>query len=113
MARPRDNWRDNQTLFLLPTLTKGDCVIVDNLSVHKVNGVRSAIESAGSGLLYLPPYSPDFNPIEMAFSRLKALLRKAAERTVGRFWDRVGELIGRFTPQECQNYFAHQRDVST
>jgi transposase len=99
--------------FLLPTLTQGDWVIMDNLAVHKVNGVRSAIESVGAGLLYLPPYSPDFNPIEMAFSKLKALLRKAAERTVDRLWDRIGELIGRFTPQECQNYFAHQGYVST
>jgi transposase len=80
--------------FLLPTLKPGDWVIMDNLAVHKVSGVRAAIESVGAGLLYLPPYSPDFNPIEMAFSMLKALLRKAAERTVDRLWDRTGELMG-------------------
>jgi transposase len=99
--------------FLLPTLKPGDCVIMDNLAVHKVIGVRTAIESVGASLLYLPPYSPDFNPIEMAFSKLKALLRKAAERTVDRLWDRIGELIGAFSSRECRNFLAHQGYVST
>ena len=99
--------------FLLPTLKPGDWVIMDNLAVHKVNGVRAAIESVGAGLLYLPPYSPDFNPIEMAFSKLKALLRKAAERTVDRLWDRIGELMSAFTKRECQNFLIHQGYVST
>ena len=72
---------------LVPTLTLGDTVIMDNLPAHKVSGVRAIIESAGSKLLYLPPYSPDFNPIEMMFAKLKALLRKAAERTIDNLWD--------------------------
>ena len=99
--------------FLLPTLKPGDWVIMDNLAVHKVTGVRAAIESVGAGLLYLPPYSPDFNPIEMAFSKLKALLRKAAERTVDRLWDSIGELMGAFSMRECQNFLTHQGYVST
>lgn len=99
--------------FLLPTLKPGDWVIMDNLAVHKVIGVRAAIESVGAGLLYLPPYSPDFNPIEMAFSKLKALLRKAAERTVDRLWDRIGELMNTFSEQECRNFLTHQGYVST
>jgi transposase len=77
---------------------------MDNLAVHKVTGVRTAIESAGATLVYLPPYSPDLNPIEMAFSKPKALLRKAAERTVDNLWDRIGKLIGDFTAIECCNF---------
>jgi transposase len=73
---------------------------------HKGAGVRKAIEAKGATLLYLPPYSPDFNPIEKAFSKLKALLRKAAERTVDALWDRIGALLGEFTPKECANFFA-------
>jgi transposase len=99
--------------FLAPTLTPGDVVIMDNLAVHKVAGVRKAIEDVGASLRYLPAYSPDLNPIEMAFSKLKAHLRKAKERTVGRLWDRIGETLGKFSRQECQNYFAHQGYVST
>lgn len=67
--------------------------------------MRKAIEAAGATLLYLPPYSPDFNPIEMAFSKLKALLRKAGERTVDALWDRIGALLHQFTPNECANFF--------
>ena len=78
---------------------------MDNLSSHKGLRVRNLIEGAGASLRYLPPYSPDFNPIEMAFSKLKALLRKAAERTVGALWDRIGCLVDAFTPDECANYF--------
>ncbi len=90
---------------LVPELAKGDVVVMDNLPAHKVSGVRRAIEDAGARLLYLPPYSPDFNPIEMAFSKLKALLRKAAARTVDDLWDTIAQCIDQFTPGECKNYF--------
>ena len=79
---------------------------MDNLPSHKVTGVRLAIEAAGATLLYLPPYSPDFNPIEMAFSKLKAILRQAAARTVDDPWDVIAQSLDEFTPKECQNYFA-------
>jgi len=91
---------------LVPELRPGDVVIMDNLGSHKGAGVRDAIEAVGAQLIYLPPYSPDFNPIENAFSKLKALLRKAAERTVEGLWTAIGRLIDAFTPQECANYFA-------
>lgn len=90
---------------LLPTLTPGDIVIMDNLPAHKAEGVRQAIEGAGCRLLYLPPYSPDFNPIEMAFAKLKAVLRAKAERTVEGLWNTVGQIVTLFEPQECANYF--------
>jgi len=90
---------------LVPELTPGDIVVMDNLSSHKGAGVREAIEAAGATLLYLPPYSPDFNPIENAFAKLKALLRKAAERSVDGLWTAIGRLIDLFTPPECANYF--------
>ena len=91
---------------LVPTLTVGDTVIMDNLSSHKMAGVRFAIEAAGARLLYLPPYSPDFNPIEMAFSKLKAILRGAAQRSLDGLWTAIKHAIERFTPSECANYFA-------
>jgi transposase len=91
---------------LVPELRPGDVVVMDNLSSHKGPRVREMIETAGASRLYLPPYSPDFNPIENAFSKLKALLRKAAERTVSALWDTIGRIIDLFTPEECQNYFA-------
>ena len=91
---------------LVPALRAGDVVILDNLSSHKGSRVREMIEAAGARLLYLPPYSPDFNPIENAFAKLKALLRKAAERTVEGLWTAIGRLIEVFTPTECANYFA-------
>ena len=91
---------------LVPDLTPGDIVIMDNLPAHKVSGVREAIEAAGATLFYLPPYSPDFNPIEMAFSKLKALLRKAATRTIEDLWAAVATILDAFTPEECINYFA-------
>jgi transposase len=91
---------------LVPTLSPGDIVVMDNLGSHKGAGVRKAIEAAGATLLYLPPYSPDFNPIEKAFSKLKALLRKAAERNVDALWNRIGALLEQFTPKECANFFA-------
>jgi transposase len=91
---------------LVPTLRPGDIVIMDNLPAHKFGGVRLAIETAGAALLYLPPYSPDFNPIEMAFSKLKALIRKAAPRTITGLWDTIAGTLDAFTPHECKNYFA-------
>ena len=90
---------------LAPELKRGDVVILDNLPAHKGSRVREAIEAAGASLLYLPPYSPDFNPIENAFAKLKALLRKAAERTVEGLWAAIGRVIDLFTQQECANYF--------
>ena len=91
---------------LAAELKPGDIVIMDNLPAHKMAGVRQAIEATGAGLLYLPPYSPDFNPIEMAFAKLKARLRKAAARTITDLWDVVAETLKTFTPAECINYFA-------
>jgi transposase len=92
--------------ILVPELRPDDVVVMDNLSSHKGPRIREMIEAAGARLLYLPPYSPDFNPIENAFAKLKALLRKAAERTVEGLWSAVGRLLDAFTPQECANYFA-------
>jgi transposase len=91
---------------LVPELAPGDIVVMDNLGSHKGAAVRQAIEAAGAKLLYLPPYSPDFNPIENAFAKLKALLRKAAQRTVDGLWDAIGALLPAFSPAECANYFA-------
>ena len=93
--------------FLVPTLTAGDTVVLDNLSSHKVAGVREAIEAAGAALLYLPPYSPDLNPIELAFSKFKRLLRDAATRSVEELWTTIGKLLQRFSPTECANYIRH------
>jgi len=90
---------------LLPTLHESDIVVMDNLSSHKVAGVKEAIESVGAKLLYLPPYSPDFNPIENVFSKLKTLVRKAKVRKMEDLWNKLGELCDVFSPQECQNYF--------
>ncbi|TMR62667.1 transposase, partial [Streptococcus pseudopneumoniae] len=92
---------------LAPSLTPGDIVIMDNLSSHKVAGVREAIKAADAFLLYLPPYSPDLNPIELAFSKLKALLRKAAARSVEDLWSVIADLLDEFPPQECLNFFTH------
>jgi transposase len=91
---------------LVPDLEPGDIVVMDNLGSHKGAGVRTAIEAAGASLLYLPPYSPDFNPIENAFAKLKAMLRKAAERTIDGLWKAIGRIIDTVTPEECTNYFA-------
>jgi transposase len=91
---------------LVPELVTGDVVVMDNLSSHKGPRVRAMIEAAGARLLYLPPYSPDFNPIENAFAKLKALLRKAGERTVEGLWTAIGRLLDEFTPNECANYLA-------
>ncbi len=105
-AMNADAFRAYIEQVLVPTLTPGDIVIMDNLPAHKVVGIREAIEEAGAQLRYLPPYSPDFNPIEMAFSKLKAHLRAKAERTVEALWDAVGQVITLFEPTECANYFA-------
>jgi transposase len=92
--------------ILVPTLRPGDVVILDNLAAHKNAAVRRAIEAAGAQLRFLPPYSPDLNPIENAFAKLKALLRKAAARTVDQLWSAIANAIDTFTPIECANYFA-------
>ena len=91
---------------LVPTLKPGDIVVMDNLPAHKPIAVRTAIEVAAAELRFLPPYSPDFNPIEMAFSKLKAFLKKTAARTVDDLWDAIAQGIDTFTPTECENYFA-------
>lgn len=90
--------------MLVPLLRPGDIVILDNLSCHKVAGVREAVTARGAEIRYLPPYSPDLNPIENAFAKLKALLRKAAERTINGLWRVIGELLDCFSPQECRSY---------
>jgi transposase len=92
---------------LVPELRPGDVVVLDNLGSHKVAGVRRAIEPAGCQLLFLPPYSPDLNPIENAFSKLKRLLRRAAERTLDGLWSAIGRLLDEFHPAECRNYLRH------
>ncbi len=102
----RDAFETYVARVLVPELRAGDIVVMDNLSSHKGPLVRELIEAAGARLLYLPPYSPDFNPIENAFAKLKALLRKAAERTVEGLWTAIGRLVDVFTPTECANYFA-------
>jgi len=91
--------------ILVPTLNPGDTVILDNLGSHKVAGVQAAIEAVGANLLYLPPYSPDLNPIEQAFSKLKALLRARALRKVEDLWNALGTLLDEFSPTECRNFF--------
>jgi transposase len=99
-----DAFRTYVEHVLLAELRPGDIVIADNLPAHKVRGVREMIVAAGARLLYLPPYSPDFNPIENAFAKLKILLRAAAARTVPDLWDAIKSILERFTPSECQNY---------
>jgi transposase len=93
--------------FLVPTLSPGDIVIMDNLGSHKSIAVRRSIRSAGAKLFFLPPYSPDLNPIEQVFAKLKTLFRKAEERTVEACWKRIGTLLDRFEPAECANYLAN------
>ena len=101
-----DGFEAYVTQVLIPELRPGDVVIMDNLSSHKRASVRERIEAAGATLRFLPPYSPDFNPIEKAFSKLKAMLRKAEERTVGGLWDLIGKLVDIFKPTQCANYFS-------
>ena len=93
--------------FLAPTLSKGDVVVMDNLAAHKVAGVGDAIRAVGATAFYLPPYSPDLNPIEQVFAKLKALLRKAAARTRDDLWNTIGRLLDTFTSAECRNYLAN------
>jgi transposase len=92
--------------FLCPTLRPGDIVILDNLSSHKVTGVEEAITAVGTTVLYLPPYSPDLNPIEKFFSKLKSLLRKAAKRSIDELWKEIGRLLDSVTQSECENFIA-------
>ena len=99
--------------FLCPTLRPGDIVILDNLSSHKVDGVQQALALAGTTVLYLPPYSPELNPIEKLFSKLKTLLRKAARRATEELWTEIGIIINTITASECANYFASSGYVST
>jgi len=99
--------------FLAPSLTPGDVVVLDNLAAHRVDGVRQAIKAAGASLLYLPPYSPDLNPIEQLFAKLKALLRKAAARTRDELGSTIGRLLATLPPAECANYLGHCRYAST
>jgi transposase len=88
-------------------------IVLDNLSSHKNKDVKAAVEAAGAELMFLPPYSPDLNPIELVFSKLKTLLRRAAERTVDALWDRLGELMDHFPPQECHNFIRHSGYAQT
>jgi transposase len=99
--------------FLCPTLQSGDIVILDNLSSHKVAGVEKAITAVGAKVLYLPPYSPDLNPIEKFFSKLKGLLRKAAKRSIDELWKEIGELLNDVTAIECTNLFVSSGYVNT
>lgn len=93
--------------FLVPELRAGDTVVMDNLSSHKVAGVKAAIEAAGAALRYLPPYSPDLNPIEQSFAKLKGLLRKTQARTLDALWSAVGSLLELFSASECERYIRH------
>jgi transposase len=99
--------------FLVPTLRPGDIVVLDNLGSHKGHATRRAIRGAGAHLLFLPPYSPDLNPIEMMFAKLKTLLRKADERSIAAVWQRIGSLLAEFSPTECANYIRHAGYAST
>jgi transposase len=101
-----ERFRAYVTQTLVPTLRRGDTVILDNLGAHKVAGVREAIAAVGARLLYLPAYSPEFNPIERAFAKLKALLRSAAARTVTDLWEAIRQAFTHFSPEECRNSFA-------
>ena len=99
--------------FLAPALEPGDVVVLDNLAAHRVDGVRQAIAAAGASILYLPPYSPELNPIEPLFAKLKALLRKAAARTRDELWSTIGRLLATVPPAECANYLSHCGYAST
>ena len=103
-----DSFRAYVEQFVVPILRPGDIVVMDNLASHKVAGIRAAIEAAGAELRYLPPYSPDFNPIEQFFAKLKALLRKAAARTVDALIAAIADILATVNPQECTNYLVNQ-----
>jgi transposase len=100
-----DMFRAYVDQVLVPTLSPGDVVVLDNLGSHKGNAVRAAIRAAGAHLLFLPPYSPDLNPIEQVFAKLKHLMRRISERTIETVWKRVGKLLESYSPTECANYF--------
>ena len=103
-----DSFRAYIEQSVVPTLRQDDIVVIDNLSSHKVAGIREAIEAAGAELRYLPPYSPDLNPIEQLFAKIKALLRKAAARTIDALIAAIADALTKVTPRECANYLAHQ-----
>jgi len=100
-------FRTHVAEVLAPALTPGDIVVMDNLGSHEGTEVRRLIEAEGARLVFLPPYSPDLNPIELAFAKLKTLLRKHAERSVDDLWNRIGSILAAFTSTECRNYFRH------
>ena len=102
-----DMFRAYVERVLAPSLEPGDVVVMDNLAAHKVAGISNAIAAIGASVLYLPPYSPDLNPIEQVFAKLKALLRKAAARTKEVLWTTIGELLDRFPAEECRNYLSN------
>lgn len=102
-----DSFRAYVEQILVPTLGRGDIVVADNLPAHHVDGVRELIATAGADLWYLPPYSPDFNPIELCFAKLKAILRAARSRSIETLWPLLGECLARFSEAECRNYFRH------
>ena len=101
-----ESFRTYVEQVLVPELRPGDIVVMDNLGSHKTPAIRQAIRAAGAKLFYLPAYSPDLNPIEQVFAKLKAMLRKAAERTIDGLWSSIGKIIDTFNPTECANYFA-------
>jgi len=104
-AMDGDAFRTYVSHELAPTLSPGDIVVLDNLPAHKVAGIREAVTARGAQLFYLPPYSPDMNPIEMAFAKLKTALRQNPARTIDALWRRIGGLVDTYTPDECANYF--------
>jgi transposase len=106
-AMTGDRFVDDLTRVLGPTLRPGDVVVVDNLACHKRVGARQAVEARGAVLVFLPPYSPDLSPVELAFSKLKRALRAAGKRTVPDLWAFLGTAAGLFTPDECRGYFRH------
>ena len=111
-AMNRDAFEAYVDKVLAPTLSEGDMVFIDNLPAHKSATARKLIEAEGATLIFLPPYSPALNPIELALAKLKALLRKAAERTVAGLWDKIGEILSACTPQECANHLRHDEYAS-
>ena len=106
-AMDGDAFRAYVEHVLVPSLWEGDIVVMDNLPAHKMAAVRDTLARAGLQVFYLPPYSPDMNPIEMAFAKLKALLRQDPARTIDTLWRRLGALLDTFTPAECANFFRH------
>jgi len=108
-----DSFRTYVEQVLVPTLSPGDIVVLDNLGSHKGKAVRQAIRSVGARLLFLPPYSPDLNPIEQVFAKLKHLMRKASERSVTNVWKRIGTTLDAFSPNECANYLSNSGYAST